>query len=145
MTLVMTVDERQAYLADLHVGVVSVAGEDGRAPLIVPIWYRYEPGGLLSFVTGGNSRKTRALREAGRCSVCAQDEAPPYKYVTVEGPVVAIDPVDEEERRLIARRYLGTEGGDAYIAATANERQSSVTIRMRPEHWLSADFGKLGG
>jgi len=144
MTLVMTVDERQAYLADLHVGVVSVAAADGRAPLTVPIWYGYEPGGLLSFVTGENSRKTRALREAGRCSVCAQDEALPYKYVTVEGPVVAIDPVDEEERRLIARRYLGTEGGDAYIAATANERLTSVTIRIRPEHWLSADFGKLG-
>ena len=144
MTLVMTVDERQAYLAGLHVGVVSVADGDDRAPLIVPIWYRYEPGGLLSFVTGANSRKTRALRKAGRCSVCAQDEALPYKYVTVEGPVVAIDPVDEEERRLIARRYLGTEGGDAYIAATANERLTSVTVRMRPEHWLSADFGKMG-
>jgi nitroimidazol reductase NimA-like FMN-containing flavoprotein (pyridoxamine 5'-phosphate oxidase superfamily) len=127
------------------VGVVSVADGSGRAPLAVPIWYRYEPGGLLSFVTGGNSRKTHALREAGRCSVCAQDEALPYKYVTVEGPVVAIDPVDEEERRLIARRYLGAEAGDAYITATANERLSSVTIRMRPEHWLSADFGKLGG
>jgi nitroimidazol reductase NimA-like FMN-containing flavoprotein (pyridoxamine 5'-phosphate oxidase superfamily) len=144
MTLAMTIDERQAYLADLHVGVVSVAEANGRAPLTVPIWYRYEPGGLLGFVTGGNSRKTGALREAGRCSVCAQDEALPYKYVTVEGPVVAIDPVDEEERRLIARRYLGTEGGDAYIAATANERLTSVTVRMRPEHWLSADFGKLG-
>ena len=145
MTLVMTADERQAYLADLHVGVVSVAEGDGRAPLTVPIWYRYEPGGLVSFITGTNSRKARALREAGRCSVCAQDEAPPYKYVTVEGPVVAIDPVDEEERRLIARRYLGTEGGDAYITATANERLTSVTVRVRPEHWLSADYGKLGG
>ena len=145
MTLVMTADERQAYLADLHVGVVSVAEGDGRAPLTVPIWYRYDPGGLVSFITGANSRKARALREAGRCSVCAQDEAPPYKYVTVEGPVVAIDPVDEDERRLIARRYLGAEGGDAYIAATANERLTSVTVRVRPEHWLSADYGKLGG
>jgi len=145
MTLAMTADERQAYLADLHVGVVSVAGADGRAPLAVPIWYRYEPGGLLSFITGADSRKARALRAAGRCSVCAQDEAPPYKYVTVEGTVVAIDPVDEEERREIARRYLGTEGGDAYIAATPNEGPGSVTFRMRPEHWLSADFGKMGG
>jgi PPOX class probable F420-dependent enzyme len=145
MTLVMTADERQAFLAGLHVGVVSVAEGDGRAPLTVPVWYRYEPGGLVSFITGEKSRKARALREAGRCSLCAQDEALPYRYVTVEGPVVSIDPVDEEERRLIARRYLGTEGGDAYIAATANDRLSSVTVRVRPEHWLSADYGKLGG
>jgi nitroimidazol reductase NimA-like FMN-containing flavoprotein (pyridoxamine 5'-phosphate oxidase superfamily) len=144
MTLAMTVEEREAYLADLHVGVVSVAGEDDRAPLTVPIWYRYEPGGLLSFVTGESSRKTRALRETGRCSFCVQTEGLPYRYVSVEGPVVAIEPVDEDERRVIARRYLGTEAGDAYIEATANERTGSVTVRMRPQHWLSADFGKMG-
>jgi nitroimidazol reductase NimA-like FMN-containing flavoprotein (pyridoxamine 5'-phosphate oxidase superfamily) len=145
MSLAMTVEEREAYLADLHVGVLSVAGEDGRAPLAVPIWYRYEPGGLLSFVTGGSGRKMRALRETGRCTFCVQTEELPYRYVTAEGPVVAIEQVDEEERRLIARRYLGPDAGDAYIAATADEVRGSVTVRIRPEHWLSADFGKLGG
>jgi nitroimidazol reductase NimA-like FMN-containing flavoprotein (pyridoxamine 5'-phosphate oxidase superfamily) len=145
MSLAMTAEEREAYLADLHVGVLSVAGEAGRAPLTVPIWYRFEPGGLLSFVTGGGSRKTAALREAGRCSMCVQDEAPPYKYVTVEGPVVAIEPVDEAEIRLIARRYLGDEAGDAWVASTASARRSEVTIRVRPERWLSADFSRLGG
>ena len=145
MSLAMTAAEREAYLTDLHVGVLSVAGEDGRAPLTVPMWYLYEPGGLLSIITGNGSRKAIALREAGRCSLCVQDEAPPYKYVTVEGPVVAIEPVDEGERRLMARRYLGDEGGDAYVASTASERTTSVTVRMRPERWLSADFGKLGG
>ena len=145
MSLAMTREEREAYLADLHVGVVSVAGEDGRAPLAVPIWYRYEPGGLLSFVTGGSSRKTRVLRESGRCSFCVQTEGLPYRYVSVEGPVVTIEPVEEEERRLIAHRYLGARAGDRYIAATAGETRGSVTVRMRPQHWLSADYGKLGG
>jgi len=138
MSLVMTVEEREAFLADLHVGVVSVAGEDGRAPLAVPIWYRYEPGGLLSFVTGRTSRKTRALRETGRCSFCVQREARPYRYVTVEGPVVAIDPVDPAELHEIRRRYLGADAGDASVAS-----ESEVMVRMRPEHWLSADYGKL--
>jgi nitroimidazol reductase NimA-like FMN-containing flavoprotein (pyridoxamine 5'-phosphate oxidase superfamily) len=145
MSLAMTVEEREAYLADLHVGVVSVAGEEGRAPLAVPIWYRYEPGGVLSFITGESGRKARPLRETGRCTFCVQTEEPPYRYVTVEGPVVAIEPVDEEERRLIARRYLGVEGGDAYIAATPSEGPGSITVRMRPQHWLSADYSKLAG
>ncbi len=57
--------------------------------------------------------------------------------------MVAIDPLDEEERRLIARRYLGPEAGDAYIVATAGEVEGYVVVRMRPEHWLSADYGKL--
>jgi PPOX class probable F420-dependent enzyme len=145
MSLAMTVEEREAYLAGLHVGVVSVAGGDGRAPLAVPMWYRYEPGGLVSFITGEGSRKTAALRDTGRCTLCVQTEDPPYRYVTIEGPVVAIEPVDDEERRLIARRYLGVEGGDAYMAATPDEPRSSVTVRMRPQRWLSADFGKMGG
>jgi hypothetical protein len=39
--------ERERFLADMHVGMISIA-EDGRGPLIVPIWYGYAPGGGLS-------------------------------------------------------------------------------------------------
>jgi len=34
----MTKQERESFLADLHVGVISIA-EEGRGPLTVPIWY----------------------------------------------------------------------------------------------------------
>ena len=44
MSMKMTAAEREAFLADLHVGVLSIARE-GRAPLSAPIWYDYEPGG----------------------------------------------------------------------------------------------------
>lgn len=37
MSLAMTVEVRQAFLAQVHVAVVAVAGEDGRAPLAVPV------------------------------------------------------------------------------------------------------------
>ena len=143
MSLRMSIEERQAFLADLHVGVLSVIDADGRAPLTVPVWYSYQPGGVVSFITGGTNRKTGRLRQAGRCSLCAQNEEPPYRYVTVEGPVAIESPVDEEERREMARRYLGTEGGDAYVAATASEIEEMVVVRIRPEHWLSVDYGKL--
>jgi nitroimidazol reductase NimA-like FMN-containing flavoprotein (pyridoxamine 5'-phosphate oxidase superfamily) len=46
MSTAMLKDEREAFLADLHVGVISVA--DGhRGPMTVPIWYLYEPGGRI--------------------------------------------------------------------------------------------------
>lgn len=143
MSLAMTVEEREAFLADLHVGVLSVA--DGpRAPLTMPIWYLYEPGGEVRFVTGAGSRKMPLIREAGRCSLCVQTEDLPYKYVTVEGPVTAIEsPIEEDERRAMARRYLGAAGGDAYVAATAGQAAGEVVVRMRPERWLTADFGKM--
>src|SRR5262245_53789442 len=108
--------EREAFLADVHVGVLTVYVGEGRGPLATPVWYNYQPGGLVSINTGAGSGKARAIAAAGRFSLCAQDEAPPYKYVTVEGPAV-IEPAELADRVSIARRYLGTEGGDTWIAA----------------------------
>jgi len=145
MSLAMTKDEREAFLADLHVGVISIP-EPGRGPLTVPIWYAYEPGGELWVVTDRDSRKGRLLAGAGRISLCAQSEAPPYQYVSVEGPIVAIEPSDRERHaRPMARRYLGAELGDRYVEATAGERDAaggSVVVRVRPERWLTVDYRK---
>src|SRR5580658_690353 len=127
--------EREAFLAEVHVGVLAVAAGPGRGPLVTPVWYSYPPGGLVSVATSGSSNKARAIAAAGRFSLCAQDEAPPYRYVTVQGPAV-IEPVELAERISIARRYLGAEGGDAFIAA--NPDVDDVMIRMVPEHWRSA-------
>src|SRR5688572_26577232 len=93
--LTMTKDERERFLADVHIGIISIQ-EDGRGPLTVPVWYSYEPGGELRVITGRTSRKGRLLARAGRFSLCAQTEQPPYRYVSVEGPIVAIEPSDHE-------------------------------------------------
>ncbi len=143
--LSMSAKEREAFLAGLHVGVISIA-EPGRGPLTVPIWYTYEPGGELRIVTGRDSRKGRLLSVGARLSLCAQSEAPPYRYVSVEGPVVSLEPVElERDLRPLARRYLGVELGDAYVAATRDEAAGSVVVRIRPERWLSVDYGKEFG
>ena len=139
MPLNMSPAEREEFLAGLHVGVLSVASGDGagRGPLAVPVWYTYQPGGTVNLSTGRGTRKAVAIAAAGRFSLCAQDERPPYKYVTVEGPAVMAEATDAERLEL-ARRYLGIEGGDAYIAA--NPGGSQVMIRMTPEHWLSRAY-----
>ena len=145
VSLAMTQQEREAFLADLHVGVISIPDE-GRGPLTVPIWYSYEPGGELRIVTGRTSRKAQLLQRARRFSLCVQTETLPYKYVSVEGPVVAIEPADlERDRRPLARRYLGAQGGDRYIEMTREEHVGSVLIRMRPERWLTVDYAKTPG
>src|SRR4026208_2310806 len=107
MSLTMTKEEREAFLADVHVAVISVA-EHGRGPLVVPMWYSYEPGGQVRIITGRTSRKGKLLERAGRFSLCVQTETPPYKYVSVEGPIIAVEAADlERDRRPLARRYLG--------------------------------------
>jgi nitroimidazol reductase NimA-like FMN-containing flavoprotein (pyridoxamine 5'-phosphate oxidase superfamily) len=139
----MTKQERESFLADLHVGIISVV-EDGRGPLTVPIWYSYEPGGEVRVVTGGTSRKAQLLRTARRFSLCAQTETQPYKYVSVEGPIVAIEPANlERDRRPLAHRYFGVQAGDQYIERTRAETVENVLVRMRPERWLTVDYGKV--
>ena len=138
----MTTSEREAFLAGPHIGVLSVT-ESGRAPLTVPVWYSYEPGGLLTVLTGRSSRKCALLELEQRFSLCAQTETAPYRYVSVEGPVVRVDPtVDPAERQAMAYRYLGQEFGDLYLEATEADAVDNVAVRMRPEHWLTVDYNK---
>ena len=144
MSFVMSVEEREQFLAGLHVGVLSIAAGDGRGPLTVPVWYDYRPGGPVCVITGRSSRKGEAIAAAGRMSLCAQDENPPYRYVSVEGPV-AVEELDLDERLAMARRYLGPDGGDRYVADNPDPAGENVMIRMTPEHWLSVDYGKQPG
>jgi PPOX class probable F420-dependent enzyme len=144
MSLAMTKQERETFLAGVHVGIISIP-EEGRGPLTVPIWYAYDAGGELRVVTARASRKGRLLARAGRFSLCAQTETPPYKYVSVEGPITATEAADlERDLRPLAHRYLGIERGDRYIEQTrdAHEHAENVLIRMRPERWLTVDFAK---
>src|SRR5260370_41465698 len=110
MSCVMSAEEREQFLAGLHVGVLSVAAGDDRGPLAVPVWYAYQAGGQVGVITGRGTRKGRAIRAAGRMSLCAQDESPPYRYVSVEGPG-GIEELDPGERLAVARGYPGSEGG----------------------------------
>ncbi|PPJ17590.1 pyridoxamine 5'-phosphate oxidase [Nocardia nova] len=135
----MTRTEREKFLAELHVGVIAVERPD-RAPLAVPIWYGYEPGGEVVLWTDAGTLKERLIRAAGRFSITAQVEQPPYRYVTAEGSVTAIDAASPEVVRAIAVRYLGPEEGAAF--AEQNLGPDSVVIRMRPERWLSTDYSK---
>jgi hypothetical protein len=146
MSLDMNKQEREAFLAELHVAVLSIP-EDGRGPLSLPVWYAYDPlAGEFKVWTGGRSRKAQLLRKAGRCSICVQQETPPYKYVSVEGPVTIQDTHLGNEIRLITYRYLGLEEGDKYIASMGGESAGSgdILIRLKPERWLTEDYSKSG-
>lgn len=135
--------DRERFLAEPRVGVLGVTDSRGgdRAPLIVPVWYDYEPGGDVIVQTGRETIKARLLRAAGRFSLCVQDEGRPYRYVSVEGPVTAIeDPVDPALREAMAHRYLDPEEAAGYLEATAAQLQDDLVFRMRPQHWRSADF-----
>jgi PPOX class probable F420-dependent enzyme len=137
----MTESEREEFLAGLHVGVLGIERADG-PPLVLPVWYSYEPGGEVVVLTTASSLKGRLIAAAGRASLCAQEEALPYKYVSVEGSV-EIDELGSDAHDSVvpmAIRYLGEKMGTAYAANSS--APDEIRLRLRPERWYSVDYGK---
>lgn len=74
MNTTMAKEEREAFLAEVRVGVISIP-EAGRGPLAVPVWYLYEPGEDVRVWTGGQTRKAALLAQpAGQA--CAYRSPP---------------------------------------------------------------------
>ncbi|MFH8572623.1 pyridoxamine 5'-phosphate oxidase family protein [Streptomyces sp. NPDC017993] len=133
--------EREQFLAEPHIGALSVVERPDRAPLTVPIWYQYTPGGDLWVRTGPDSRKGRAIRSAGRFSLMVQRAEPTVRYVSVEGPVTRTEPDSRERSWEMAARYLPHGKVADFVEYDHTHLGEHVAIYMQPEHWLSADLG----
>ncbi len=133
----MTREEREAFLAGVHVGILAV-DEPDRGPLAMPVWYLYEDGDVVIGMDG-DSLKARLLRAAGRATLTVQTEVAPYQYVSVEGPAL-IEATQRDDFEM-ASRYLGPELGRWYADNNGSTAQS-VLVRITPEHWRTMDFGK---
>ncbi len=145
MNTKMTVEERQAFLAETRVGIISIP-QEGRGPLTVPVWYNYQPGGDVCIWTGAETRKAKLLASTKRISFCVQEPTPPfYKYVSVEGPFT-IQPVDlERDIRPMALRYFDPEQAELYVAdvAKGGNWKKDILICLTPERWLTVDYSKM--
>ena len=131
--------EKEAFLADLHVGVLGL-NNPGAGPLTVPIWYDYKPGQRLWIITGEHSKKGKLISVGSRVSLAAQNESPPYQYVSIEGSVDAVTPTTQSELEAMAIRYLGEQQGKAY--AEHSTLAGQMTVWVKPEHWLAVDYSK---
>lgn len=143
----LTEQEREAFLADLHIAVLSIASDSDRPPLTIPVWYHYQPGGNVTFFTGSQgrkARKSRLIEKAGVLSLCVQHETPPYTYVTVEGTVVQTDrPPSAEQLLAIVRRYLPEEMAQGFVREELGRPPADselVLYTVRPDRWLTFDF-----
>ncbi|MEV8533723.1 pyridoxamine 5'-phosphate oxidase family protein [Streptomyces sp. NPDC051211] len=141
--------EREQFLAEPHTAALAVdagtgAGAEGeRAPLTVPIWYQYAPGGDIWIMTGRDSRKTELIKAAGRFSLMVDRLEPTIRYVSVEGPVVSTAPAVREQLVEISSRYLPAEKVADYVDFAWKNHGEQVVIHMRPERWVSSDLGSI--
>jgi nitroimidazol reductase NimA-like FMN-containing flavoprotein (pyridoxamine 5'-phosphate oxidase superfamily) len=134
--LTMSKADREAFLAEPHVAVLSLP-RDGAPCLAAPVWYRYQPGGDVLLSLEAESEKIRLIEASGHASLCVQNEAMPYKYVTVEGSTSVGEPDDGLER-ILAQRYLGDEVADLYLQAI--EDSISRVVRLTVERWRTVDY-----
>ncbi|MFJ8784426.1 MULTISPECIES: pyridoxamine 5'-phosphate oxidase family protein [unclassified Streptomyces] len=141
--MALTREQREQFLAEPHVAALAVDAGEGRAPLALPIWYQYTPGGDIWIMTGRDSRKHELIRAAGRFSVLVERVEPTIRYVSVEGPVVDSRPGTVEDLREISARYLPAEKVDGYVEFASKNHGEQVILRMRPERWVTSDLGTV--
>lgn len=140
----MTRAEREAFLAEVRVGVLAVTSDSpDRAPVSAPVWYDYSPEIGVTVMMNGKSRKGVAIDAAQRFVLVVQSEALPYRYVTVEGPVTEIRSPDTAKDLLpLAIRYLGEDFGAAYTKEweASGGPETDLVYVMTPQQWNTADF-----
>jgi nitroimidazol reductase NimA-like FMN-containing flavoprotein (pyridoxamine 5'-phosphate oxidase superfamily) len=139
----LSVDEREQFLAEPHIGSLAVARGASGAPLVVPTWYHYTPGGELWIITGAHSVKARLIRAAGQFSLLVERIEPTIRYVSVEGRLTRAEPVTRTHLEALHRRYLPEKKVTAYVTEAENDGRERIMLAMRPERWLSSDLGAL--
>ncbi|WP_266384585.1 pyridoxamine 5'-phosphate oxidase family protein [Streptomyces canus] len=141
--MALTHEQREQFLAEPHIAALAVDAGEGRAPLVLPIWYQYTPGGDIWIMTGRDSRKHELIRAAGRFSLLVERIEPTIRYVSVEGPVVDTRPGTLEDLREMSARYLPAEKVDGYVEFASKNHGEQVIIRLRPERWVTSDLGTV--
>jgi PPOX class probable F420-dependent enzyme len=135
MAKAMTTAELRDFLTTgTRTGKLATVRADG-TPHVVPIWFVLD-GDDLVFNTGADTVKGRALARTGVAAVCVDEEAAPYAYVTVRGPVTLGTDLDDMRvwATRIAGRYMGPELAASYGARNAVEGELLVRLRMEKVH-----------
>jgi PPOX class probable F420-dependent enzyme len=132
----MTEQEWRAFVMDgTRTAKVATARKEGR-PHVVPVWFVLD-GEDVVFTTGASSVKGAALRRDRYACLCVDDQAPPFSFVMIEGPVELSSDLDELRRvaTRIGRRYMGPERAEEFGGRNAAEGE--LLVRLRPAHVLA--------
>jgi nitroimidazol reductase NimA-like FMN-containing flavoprotein (pyridoxamine 5'-phosphate oxidase superfamily) len=141
--MALSKEEREQFLAEPHIGALSVSAGEGRGPLTVPIWYQYAPGGEPWVLTGTDSRKHRLIESSGYFSLMVERLEPTTRYVSVDGAVSKIEPGTDAQLEEMTYRYLSDESAKQYLEFAHANLGDHVAIYLKPQHWLSADMGSF--
>ena len=135
----MSDDEVRTFLTSTPArpAILGTTRADGR-PHVAPIWYAVDAEGTILFNTGETTVKGRNLRRAGWAAMTVDDDAAPFSFVALEGPVtISEDPDDVRHwAGVIGGRYMGADRADEY--GERNGVPGELLVRLTPAKVVSA-------
>lgn len=124
MAHAMTRDEIFAFIQDMpRTGHLATVRADGR-PHVATIWIAVDSEREeIVFNTGADTVKGRNLARTGYAALAIDDPAPPFSFVTLEGPVTIVTDPAEVRRwaSVLGGRYMGEERAEEYGARNGVE------------------------
>jgi PPOX class probable F420-dependent enzyme len=130
----LTADEIADFLLTRGV-LMRVATVDREGdPHVTPIWFLFEDGRIW-FTPREQSAWLQHIRAHPRIAVTIDEEAAPYRKVTVEGPAEIVHDLGNDDAwrdryRRITERYTTPDGGEAYITDTIDQPRALMSLRL---------------
>ena len=109
---------------------LAVVRADGAAQ-VAPVWVDLD-GDEIVFMTSADTIKGKAILRDPRVSLCWDDEAPPFSFLTINGTVTT----DTDPATLrywagrIGGRYMGADRAEEYAAR--NGVAPEMVVRVTP-------------
>lgn len=136
MTRVMSDSEWRAFVSEgTRTGKLATTRRDG-SPHLAPVWFVVD-GDDIVFTTTASTVKGRALRRERRASLCVDDQAPPYSFVSVSGRVT----ISEDQAELlrwattISERYVGADRAEEF--GRRNTAPGELLVRLHIERLVA--------
>jgi len=123
-------------LHSTQVARLAYTWTDG-TPRVVPIWFHYD-GEVITMGTPARAPKLRVLPDRPEVAITIDDErALPYKALLIRGRA-RVEMLDDvaPEYEAAARRYLGDEQGESWVASLRGLPMARISVRPTIVHVL---------
>jgi nitroimidazol reductase NimA-like FMN-containing flavoprotein (pyridoxamine 5'-phosphate oxidase superfamily) len=116
-------------LGSTQVARLAYTWTDG-SPRVVPIWFHYD-GGVITMGSPARAPKLRVLDDHPEVAVTIDDERSwPYKALLIRGRA-RVEMLDDvaPEYEAAARRYMGDEQGESWVASLRGLPMARISVR----------------
>lgn len=135
-------DEVDAFLDEPgHLARIGTVDDDG-FPRVLPLWFVYRDRSIY-FTPREPAVIWRNIVRDPRTGISIDEDAAPYRKVTLRGRVEIVHPPGEDDAwrelyRVIAKRYTREDWADAYVDGTDDQPRALCAVRLdSPETRIS--------